>query len=285
MSAPTFFLVGAPKAGTTSLFRYLGAHPDVAVSSLKEPGFFAPEVPVDPITESHRRSWDAYCALFAHAGGARAIGEGSVSYLGSINAAPAIHARLPMARILMMLRDPADRLFAHYTAARAADATSADFSTWINVELERERQRSPVYGAVWAGRYATHVERFCQHFPQQQLQISYFEDFVTDPDAVLARIFAFLGVDPSVTVDQRQRHNVTTTPKWPGLTGIRQPVGTLLRRMLPAATYERARSWSRHPMRLSATTTDRARAIALYQPEIESLARLTGRDLSAWLRP
>src|SRR5512146_2384585 len=75
MSTPGFCLVGAPKAGTTSLFRYLGQHPEIALPGVKEPCFFAPEVPVDPATDQHRRSWDAYLSLFAGAGGARAVGE------------------------------------------------------------------------------------------------------------------------------------------------------------------------------------------------------------------
>lgn len=68
---PTFFLVGAPKAGTTSLFRYLGQHPEIAIATIKEPCFFAPEVPVDRVTEMSRRSWDAYLSLFADARDAR----------------------------------------------------------------------------------------------------------------------------------------------------------------------------------------------------------------------
>ena len=76
MPEPTFILAGAPKSGTTSLFRYLAQHPDIAVAAVKEPCFFAPEVPVDAETDAHRRSWQRYLALFEHAGSARAIGAG-----------------------------------------------------------------------------------------------------------------------------------------------------------------------------------------------------------------
>lgn len=283
MSTPTFFLVGAPKAGTTSLFRYLGQHPEIAVAAVKEPCFFAPEVPVDPATDACRRSWDAYLSLFAGAGTARAVGEGSVAYLASPDAAANIAARIPSAKILMMLRDPADRLFAHYSASRVAGATSVSFAEWVDEQQRLEAARSPVYGPVWAGRYATHLARFQQHFPLEQIHISYYEDFVAGPDAVLAGIFAFLGVDPSVRIDRTERHNVTTVEKWPALGPVRPSTSSFLRRMLPAGAFERVRAWSRTPFRLTPTAADRAHAIALYRHEIQSLSRATGRDLAAWL--
>jgi hypothetical protein len=284
MSTPTFFLVGAPKAGTTSLFEYLGAHPEIAVAAIKEPCFFAPEVPVDPETDAHRRDWASYLALFSGAGAARAIGEGSVAYLSSVNAATAIRARIPHAKVLMMLRDPADRLFAHYSAARVAGVTSRPFAEWVAEQQRVEAARTPIYGAVWAGRYATHLARFQAAFPADQLHISDYDDFVADPDAVLAAIFAFLGVDSSVTIDRSARHNVTTVSKWPALDPIRAPLSALLQQMLPADVFDRARAWSREPFHLTATADDRAHGIALYREEIESLSRVTGRDLSRWFR-
>lgn len=281
MPSPTFFLVGAPKAGTTSLFRYLGQHPEIAIAAVKEPCFFAPEVPVDPATDRHRQSWDAYLALFANAGRARAIGEGSVAYLSSGTAAAAIQARLPQAKILIMLRDPADRLFAHYSAARIAGVTTDRFTAWVSAQQRAEDARTPRWGAVWAGQYATHLGRFQTHFAPTQIHVAFYDDFVTAPDDVLARIFQFLGVDAAVPIDRSERHNVTTVSRAPALAGAARAV---LSRALPAGAVERLRRWSRTPARLTPSPADRAHAIALYQDEIASLSRLTGRNLSAWLR-
>lgn len=285
MPTPTFFLVGAPKAGTTSLFRYLAQHPEVAVSTEKEPCFFAPEVPVSAEANVHRRDWTSYLALFSHATTARAIGEGSVAYLGSTHAPAAIAARIPNAKILMMLRDPADRLFAHYAAARASNATSLDFRAWVHEQQQAEDARTPTWGPIWAGRYATHLARFQQHFAAPQIHVSFFEDFVDTPDAVLAAIFAFLGVDATVHIDRRERHNVTTVAKWPALSAVRRPVASILRRTLPTSALERARTWTRAPFSLTPSLTERAAAIDIYRTEIDALARLTRRDLSLWLTP
>jgi len=288
MSTPNFFLVGAPKAGTTSLFHYMEQHPEIGVSAIKEPCYFAPEVPVNPHTDAHRQTWETYIRLFDAAGDRRAIGEGSVAYLASLGAARAIHARVPHAKILMMLRDPADRLFAHYSAARASSVTQAPFADWITeqqrVEAARDRAGT-VWGPIWAGRYATHLIRFRDVFSDAQIHVAFFDEFITHPQDVLRAIFLFLGVDADVTVDFSERRNVTTAARWPALAALRQPMGSALRQMLPSGVFERARAMSRKPHRLEPSPRDRDMAIALYRDEITALASATGRDLSAWLEP
>jgi hypothetical protein len=281
---PTFFLVGAPKSGTTSFFHYLAQHPDVAVASIKEPCYFAPESPVDPVTDACRCNWESYQSLFRHVRHERAVGEGSVAYLASAAAPAAIHARLPDAKILMMLRDPADRLFAHYATTRATTAATPTFREWVRAQHAIEATRSPVYGPIWAGHYATHLAHFRRVFSSAQIHVSFYEDFVTAPDAVLAAAFAFLGVDPAVTIERRVRHNETTVARWPALGPLRRPAGAVLARALPSPLRDRVRGWSRRRVTLTLPPDDRAHAIALYRDEIQALSREIGRDCSAWLR-
>ena len=112
---PSFFIVGAPKCGTTALYAMLGSHPDVFVSPVKEPDFLANDlraaIPVRPTSAIDDHS--QYQQLFAGAGQASAVGEGSVSYLSSATAPAALHDSYPCARIIMVLRDPASKT-AHY---------------------------------------------------------------------------------------------------------------------------------------------------------------------------
>ena len=115
MSVPTFLIIGAPKAGTTSLHYYLAEHPEVYVySKLKEVRFFA----YDADNPSHAAkggrefpitTWEDYQALFDDAAGFPAIGESSPQYLGSLHAAERIASRLPNVRIIAVLRNPVDR--------------------------------------------------------------------------------------------------------------------------------------------------------------------------------
>lgn len=270
---PNFFLVGAPKCGTTSLMRYLAQHPDVAVSRVKEPCYFAPEVPDGPdIT----REWPDYIALFDEAGTARAVGEGSVSYLASLTAAASIHAGIPDARILMILRDPAERWFAHYVAARAAGATRRPFIEWAATP--------PAQAAARPGFYADHLARYRAHFAKDRILVLWFDDFTRDPSDVVRRAFAFLGVDPNVPVDVSVRHNATTMPRWPMPRPLRHPLSRLARNVLPSGTADALRSAARTPATLAPTVRERSHGIALYRNDIWRLCDLTGRDLSAWLR-
>jgi hypothetical protein len=284
---PNFFVIGAPKCGTTSLARYLAQHPDVYMSPVKEPCFFAPEVlHFDPLRDPREGGvvleWPKYLELFAGVRRERAIGEASVAYLASPAAAREIRRRLPDARLIAVLRDPADRLFSHYAAARASGAASPGFSDWMTRELEIEASRTPRGGPAWAGRYGLHLDRWLSAFPRSQVRTYLYEDYVADPHALLADVFRFIGVDNAIRVDLSRRHNVTTIPRWPRMARFARPVTQALRALAPELAG-RARDWSRTPVALAPTQEERARAIALYADDIARLARIIGRDLTAWL--
>jgi hypothetical protein len=138
---PNFFLVGAPKTGTTSLYHYLKQHPDIYLSAVKEPCFFASEMRPDNFSQEFATSirlssqnllkyldgpmsgpnpggiitdWSHYLELFKNVSTETAIGEASVCYLWSATAAGNIHARIPHAKIVVILRDPVERAFSQY---------------------------------------------------------------------------------------------------------------------------------------------------------------------------
>jgi len=307
---PNFFLVGAPKAGTTAFVRYLEQHPSVYVSPIKEPCFFAPEAAdYDPAARDRFRrdreairaylnqpslerrdfglvlEWDEYLKLFKGARQETAIGEASVSYLGSPGAAAAIRARVPEARILMLLRDPADRLMSHWAAAWAAGATTAGFADWIDTQVEEERHREPPAGNVWAGFYGRHLERYLENFPETQIKPIIYDDYVRDVHTSLRDVFAFLGVDAHWTIDVTRRHNVTRVPRWPRLDRLTSPVRGVVRSVVPDTLARHMRDWSRRPFHPVASVDERARAIAVYADDIRTLAQLLQRDLSPWLDP
>lgn len=205
-----------------------------------------------------------------------------MAYLASPNAASAIRARVPDAKILMMLRDPAERLFAHYTAATASGAWRGSFADWLEHHQALETQRSPIWGPIWAGRYAQHLEHFREHFHTDHLHVSYYDDFVANPAEVLRNIFRFLDVSPDVRVNVTTRHNVTTVPRWPAVEALRAPFSAAARQLLPARVLARAQAASRAPQRATATPAERALSLRLYLEDITHLEALTGRDLSGW---
>src|SRR5882672_4936026 len=107
---PEFFIVGAPKCGTTSLYAYLSRHPAVFMPRVKEPFFFCSDIQ----TTSMVRSLDDYCALFALAPLGSMRGEASTLYLFSEVAIPRIMALRPDAKILVMLRNPSDAAYSFH---------------------------------------------------------------------------------------------------------------------------------------------------------------------------
>lgn len=306
---PNFFVVGAPKAGTTSLYRYLRQHPAIWMSPIKEPSFFAPEV-VDFTARSRRRyeadaaglraylagpmttlrshgftlEWEQYLKLFRDAGGATARGDASGNYLPSATAPAAIRQRIPDARIVMILRDPADRLFSQYASAVAVGNAHGSFDEWITQQQRAESARSPRYGPIWTGMYAQHLSRWRAVFPADRIHVILYEDYRDRVDAVLSDVFAFLGVDPTMRAGTAKRYNVTMVPRWPRLDARMTAIKPLLRAALPQSLRVRARAWYRRPSEQHATQADRARLISVYGDEVRELADLLGRDLSAWTR-
>jgi hypothetical protein len=309
-AVPNFLVVGAPKAGTTSLYHYLDQHPAVYMSPIKEPCFFAPEV-VDftprsralfeadaealrayldgPMREKRQGivlDWEQYLKLFKHVRDETAIGEVSGNYLGSSGAPRAIRARIPDARIVMMLRDPVDRLFSQYVASRAAGETHASFVPWTTEQLSAEAARRPPFGPVWAGRYVVHLRRYLECISWSQLRVYLYDDYARAPRPVLRDLLTFLNVDPDWPVDTTRRHNVTLVPRWPALHRIVAPlIRRAIRRIAPARMLERARPLYVTRPRLRPTAEERARVIEIYEADIRALETLIQRDLSAWLDP
>ena len=114
---PDFFIVGAPKAGTTSLYFYLEQHPEIFMSAVKETNYFSYEATVKQNLYYNERGindWEEYLKLFSEAGKKKAIGEASVSYLFYPEVAEAIKAKFPEGKIIIMLRNPVERALSHY---------------------------------------------------------------------------------------------------------------------------------------------------------------------------
>ncbi len=184
---PNFFIAGAAKAGTTSLYHYLDQHPDIYMSPMKEPSFFSEEVRPENFEpafreqatreeeESHRyiqgpmdhkrfsgivRRWDDYIRLFAKAGTQSARGEGSVTYLWSPTAARAIASRIPDARIILILRDPADRAFSQYLHNVTGTLSRLSFRDHVEASLSHARTGLSIYHPfLERGLYAEQVQR------------------------------------------------------------------------------------------------------------------------------
>lgn len=307
---PNFFVAGAPKAGTTSLFFYLRQHPQVYMSPIKGPTYFGG---VDLLNGPERKrllrelprhraalplyldgtrvsdgmplvlDWDDYLKLFRNVRGETAIGEASVSYLRLPSAAAAIRAAVPAARLVFVLRDPAERLFSVISGALGR-GSGATFRARLLPPLDAQGRSTAL---VDGGRYGTHLQRWFDLFPREQVRVYLYEDYRADARAVLRDIFAFLGVDPAYRIDVSRRHNETVVPRFPTLHALRRRLlrGAGTPGWIPeAARGALRRLYRRRKEQMTMDPADRRMVIDYYREEIEQTAALIGRDLSAWLR-
>jgi hypothetical protein len=303
---PTFFLAGVPRAGTTSLNLYLAQHPQVFMSPVKEPHFFAaadllarPDVLRSrehdravlraylngPRTRSigpHVLDWDDYLALFGNVRDESAIGEASVGYFCLPSAAPAIRSKLPDARLMFVLRDPAERLFSWYLMSLRRHPRMP-FRTWFRTAMH---PGDAIWPAVEVGRYATHLERFCAIFPREHMRIYLYEGYRADAGAVLRDMFEFIGVNPDHSIDFSRRHNEPRVPRFPLLHRLRERVfgDAPIARWLPGRARRALQQlYNRGREDLVMDPEDRRMVVDYYRDEIVRAGDLIGRDLSAWL--
>jgi len=292
---PNFFLVGTGKAGTTSLHRYLQQHPQIYMSPVKEPCYFASEIRREALStpfQKHIRhrpgrlatDRDTYLALFESANGHPAVGEASAAYLWSETAAGNIYAEVPDARIVIMLRDPAERAYSQYMHQLAAGLIKSSFREHINRCVEnRSRALGVCYPFLEVGMYSEQVGRFLDRFPREQVRIYWFEEAWKDPSGLMRDLFEFLGVDSTFRPDTSERYLSRRAPLWPALhhflkeSELWYPLRTLLPPALRRLAFTQNRVKKMDP-------ADRAFLVDYYREDIGRLSSLLNRDLSPWLR-
>lgn len=298
---PNLFLVGAPKCGTSALAEYLSTHPNVLFSEPKEPHYFAFDFP------RHRAVPDkqAYLDLFAGATPQHTVlGEGSVWYLFSREAIPHIREFNPEARLIVMLRNPADLVYSlHATHLRTTDENETDFQrAWELQPLRAQGKHLPrncrtpdllQYRRV--GSMGEQVERLLQVFPREQVMFILFDDFKKHTADIYRQTLTFLGLPddrraefPVVNANQ-VRYNqwiaeqLISPPGWlrrawrfsKRFLGSAEQYG---HRFLRWAYVANATRKPRPPM----SPEFRSRIMEAFAPDIRKLGELIGRDLSHW---
>ncbi|MEO7117983.1 MAG: sulfotransferase [Candidatus Limnocylindrales bacterium] len=263
---PDFFLVGAPKCGTSAMHMYLRAHPSIFMPERKEPHHFGADIR-SPRFVNERRD---YLALFDAARHEAAIGEASVWYLASTKAAEEIAEFRPDARILMMLRSPIEMvrsLHNHNIALGVEDIT--DLAVALDAGTARFEGRTVGLPAItrfldylFVGHFADQIARFQAVFPSDQIHIVIYEEFARAPERVYEGVLRFLGVDPTFRptferINPSRRSRSATLARWLHA----PPIGAqrAVRRVVPAAV--RRRLWQ-HGIKSALTRANTEPALA-----------------------
>jgi hypothetical protein len=198
---PNFLVLGAAKAGTTTLCHLLSQHPDVYLSPRKELHYFS----FDAV---HRHGLKWYRSWFETAGSARAVGEASTTYtLRKLfpQAPDRISETLPNARLIYLVRHPVDRMESVWMQLRRFGANSPFADLGVSgvpagMRVERSFNKAVLAQSdviIESTNYRREIEPYRDRFPEERILVLQFERFIHDPVDTLRTCFQFLGVAPS----------------------------------------------------------------------------------------
>jgi hypothetical protein len=203
---PDFYIVGAPRCGTTFMYEYLRQHPQIFMPDNKEPNFMCKDLDSGSYLDSlsFMRDEAAYIRLFAGAPAGSLRGEASTWYLYSETAAGLIKAMNPDSRVIIMLRDPVEMLYSLHGRRVYGGSEDLPFVDALEAEQDRRNGRRIPHRARnikalfyrEVGSYSRQVQRYLDTFPADRVHVVIFEEFRRDPAAAYAETLRFLGVDP-----------------------------------------------------------------------------------------
>lgn len=238
MKKPNLFLVGAVKAGTTAVYQYLHQHPEIGMSKIKEPFYFAKDIKCEDFSDRYKRrvlnlekyfsqeklerrhiayveNINQYMRLFDHCLDGKYLGEASAGYLYSEVAAKEIYKFNQKSKILIILRNPMERAFSHWLMLRRMGLSDAhDFIKAVEKDYDGNEKGwgiSDLY--VELGMYYHAVQRYLRVFPEKNVKIMLYDDLVKDSRRFMGDVFTFLGITNDVCIDCTEKHNKSILPR------------------------------------------------------------------------
>lgn len=300
MPIPNFLIIGTAKAGTSSLYHYLNQHPQIYMSPVKEPRFFAPELytehrkdPYRSGAKEHRdapMSFEEYCQLFEGAVDEVALGEATTEYLYMPKAPERIQRHIPEAKLIAILRDPAERAFSAFCYQWRDGCEKLTFEQALAAEPQRiaEHKWWPGWHYKQSGFYYQQLTRYFQVFDPGQIKVYLHDELSADPTTVVKDIFRFIGVEDDFT-PTFTRKNVSGIPQNRFLHSLMtrdNPLKAAVKPFLPDGLRQRV-SQNIHQKNMQAKPTlspeIRHALVEDYRPDILNLQALLQRDLSKWL--
>ena len=300
-----FFIVGAARSGTTTLWQWLKGHSDIFLPETKEPHYFCFKDKglqyfgneLDPhykelITVSEKDYLHLYNKCKPH----QLNGDASPGYLYFPGTAANIKQHNPSAKIICILRNPCDRAFSQFIFhVQAGFEDVCDFQTALNNEEARISK-----GWWWghhylkAGNYVSQWQEYCDEFDESQRLLLFYDDLVSSPKATYEKICDFLNIVPSTSANVNLHVNGTSDL-------VSVPLNLKIHRLLThgVTSNKHLMNWlpkwfsqkikqfiiaiNKQP-KPEMTSSSRNFMANYYRPELERLSSLTGVDLSNWFK-
>lgn len=301
IALPNFFMIGAGKSGTTALWHALRQHPEIYLSPVKEPCFFLSD---GRVPAHSGEGWNFlrrvgvwrpgdYVKLFGGADGRPALGESSNPYLCSPNAAARIKFRLPNCRIIVILRQPADRAYSAYNFLRQHQVEPEKTFQAAMHDQSRRLAQGWAYHFLyeWYGYYHFHLQPWFELFPRERIGVFLYDDWQHHPRQTLAEIFRFLEVNDNFNPVLEPR-NVTRLPRVAWLHRLAED--NRCSQSFNPSLWQSGRQWAHDRIQTANARFNRipppplhpALRVELtrtYRDDILKLEQLLDRDLSHWL--
>ncbi|WP_417608084.1 sulfotransferase family protein [Owenweeksia hongkongensis] len=299
---PDFLIIGAGKSGTTAILYFLGKHPDIFFPKRKEPNFFALKgvdvnsYEFEESKEYHLRSIDNlpdYLELFRDAPEDKIAGENSNQYLYAEQAIPNIKEYVPNAKLIALIRHPAERLVSRYNHMErdsvvpigGIDAIFDKTSIWWKrPDLLQE------------GFYGKHLGKYFEAFDREQIKVILYDDFKADNTGVIKDICQFIGVNPDFEVDTEIEINKSGKLKdnfFNKMLGQNGTIINALKKVSPTihktlknntAVKERLIQWRNKNLETVEFPADFKERVTkeIYIDDIKKLEKILGRSLEHW---
>jgi hypothetical protein len=284
---PNFFIVGAPRCGTSSLWTYLKGHPEIYMSTPKELYFFDRDLRKN---SAQTHSLEQYLTFFSAAGNRKKIGEATPSYLRSQAAPKAIKSFSPDAQIIIMLRNPIDVMHSLHGAALDSLEPIADFGTALEADSRRTGRERIGYREFTD--FLPQVQRYVDLFGRDHVHTIVFDDLAADSAGVYRSTLSFLGVglefiprfaivDANRCVRSFRLQKLLIRPP--------EELREICRAVMPHSLPARIRG---SLIKLNSVVRPRPpmdrglrrRLQEEFEPQVEQLSELLGRDLSGWCK-
>ena len=285
MKKPNFFIVGAPKCGTTVLYKYLESHPQVFLSDPKEVNFFSKKELEEQslyYQDFKPKNEKEYLNLFKNVDiEHKIIGEASVSYLFYPEVVGRIHYFNPYSKIVILLRDPVARAWSHFLMDKRLGLVKKELMEIFDSEKESDKLNFQQYFLL--GNYASQVEKYLDLFGKKNVKIFFTEELKNERDTITTELYRFLGIQDFELVEET-KHNAYKEPKGFFLKKLYSMcfIRKNIKKVIPQSILKRGANFFFNSTPPSLNNTDKILLKKYYYEDICELEKLLSKDLTEW---
>ena len=281
-----FFIVGAPKAGTTSLFYYLNKNKGICMSSIKEPNFFSSQdLKIQKIYYNSLilDNLKEYERIFTPKNKQQIIGEASVSYLFYPNVANRIFDYNARSKIIIILRDPVERAFSHYSMDLRLGHVKQSLDELFDLGLNN-KDNLFFQQYILLGQYYEQVNRYIEVFGRENICVKFYDELKLDASSFYSDILKFLHQENDHNIDFNQPFNKSKLPsnkfiKWLYSWPIIRKISLIF---LPLSVIEFINIKFFKENNNIITNDLKSKLHSFFLEDIEKLEKLLSKDLKSW---